>query len=78
MDPDHEEEHNDDDDEGNVSKAVLELSGMVQDHPARILADTGAGLSIVSDSFINQTQSTGASDQHATPGSSIQVQPIIW
>ncbi|KAJ1582084.1 hypothetical protein NDA15_001662 [Ustilago hordei] len=52
MDPDHEEEHNDDDDEGNVSKAVLELSGMVQDHPARILADTGAGLSIVSDSFI--------------------------
>ncbi|KAJ1043915.1 hypothetical protein NDA10_006214, partial [Ustilago hordei] len=25
-----------------------------------------------------QTQSTGASDQHATPGSSIQVQPIIW
>ncbi|KAJ1598976.1 hypothetical protein NDA14_006704 [Ustilago hordei] len=52
MDPEHEEEHNDDDDEGNVSKAVLELSGMVQDHPARILADTGAGLSIVSDSFI--------------------------
>ncbi|KAJ1572836.1 hypothetical protein NDA15_005505 [Ustilago hordei] len=45
MDPDHEEEHNDDDDEGNVSKAVLELSGMVQDHPARILADTGAGFS---------------------------------
>ncbi|KAJ1043918.1 hypothetical protein NDA10_001565 [Ustilago hordei] len=34
-------------------KAVLELSGMVQDHPARILADTGAGLSIVSDSFIS-------------------------
>ncbi|KAJ1570272.1 hypothetical protein NDA12_007434 [Ustilago hordei] len=30
---------------GNVSKAVLELSGMVQDHPARILADTGAGFS---------------------------------
>ncbi|KAJ1598921.1 hypothetical protein NDA14_005533 [Ustilago hordei] len=26
-------------------KAVLELSGMVQDHPARILADTGAGFS---------------------------------
>ncbi|KAJ1037217.1 hypothetical protein NDA10_005943 [Ustilago hordei] len=52
LDPNHEEEHNDDDDEGNVSKAVLELSGMVQDHPARILADTGAGLSIVSDSFI--------------------------
>ncbi|UTT89897.1 hypothetical protein NDA17_006194 [Ustilago hordei] len=52
IDPDHEEEHDDDDDEGNVSKAVLELSGMVQDHPARILADTGAGLSIVSDSFI--------------------------
>ncbi|KAJ1604032.1 hypothetical protein NDA14_005650 [Ustilago hordei] len=45
MDPDHEEEHNDDDDEGNVSKAVLELSGMVQDHPAWILADTGAGFS---------------------------------
>ncbi|KAJ1041039.1 hypothetical protein NDA10_003767 [Ustilago hordei] len=45
MDPDHEEEHNDDDDKGNVSKAVLELSGMVQDHPARILADTGAGFS---------------------------------
>ncbi|SYW79653.1 uncharacterized protein UHO2_04296 [Ustilago hordei] len=56
MDPDHEEEHNDDDDEGNVSKAVLELSGMVQDHPARILADTGAGLSIVSDSFISRYQ----------------------
>ncbi|UTT89454.1 hypothetical protein NDA17_006493 [Ustilago hordei] len=56
MDPDHEEEHNDDDDEGNVSKAVLELSGMVQDHPARILADTGAGLSIVSDSFISKYQ----------------------
>ncbi|UTT92125.1 hypothetical protein NDA17_004071 [Ustilago hordei] len=53
MDPDHEEEHDDDDNKGNVSKAVLELSGMVQDHPARILADTGAGLSIVSDSFIN-------------------------
>ncbi|KAJ1044345.1 hypothetical protein NDA10_002665 [Ustilago hordei] len=35
-------------------KAVLELSGMVQDHPARILADTGAGLSIVSDSFITK------------------------
>ncbi|KAJ1587452.1 hypothetical protein NDA15_005679 [Ustilago hordei] len=45
MDPDHEEEHDDDDNEGNVSKAVLELSGMVQDHPARILADTGAGFS---------------------------------
>ncbi|KAJ1598572.1 hypothetical protein NDA14_003994 [Ustilago hordei] len=26
-------------------KAVLELSGMVQDHPAQILADTGAGFS---------------------------------
>ncbi|SYW85585.1 uncharacterized protein UHO2_01829 [Ustilago hordei] len=37
-------------------KAVLELSGMVQDHPARILADTGAGLSIVSDSFISKYQ----------------------
>ncbi|KAJ1043900.1 hypothetical protein NDA10_001892 [Ustilago hordei] len=58
MDPDHEEEHNDDDDEGNVSKAVLELSGMVQDHPARILADTGAGLSIVSDSFITTEAQT--------------------
>ncbi|UTT92128.1 hypothetical protein NDA17_004071 [Ustilago hordei] len=45
MDPDHEEEHDDDDNKGNVSKAVLELSGMVQDHPARILADTGAGFS---------------------------------
>ncbi|KAJ1574387.1 hypothetical protein NDA15_001031 [Ustilago hordei] len=56
MDPDHEEEHDDDDDEGNVSKAVLELSGMVQDHSARILADTGAGLSIVSDSFISKYQ----------------------
>ncbi|KAJ1571010.1 hypothetical protein NDA11_006716 [Ustilago hordei] len=56
MDPDHEEEHNDDDDKGNISKAVLELSGMVQDHPARILADTGAGLSIVSDSFISKYQ----------------------
>ncbi|KAJ1036699.1 hypothetical protein NDA10_005917 [Ustilago hordei] len=58
MDPDHEEEHDDDDDEGNVSKAVLELSGMVQDHPARILADTGAGLSIVSDSFITTEAQT--------------------
>ncbi|KAJ1573671.1 hypothetical protein NDA15_001334 [Ustilago hordei] len=38
MDPDHEEEHNDDDDKGNISG---------------ILADTGAGLSIVSDSFIS-------------------------
>ncbi|KAJ1037228.1 hypothetical protein NDA10_006024 [Ustilago hordei] len=38
MDPDHEEGHDDDDDEGNVSG---------------ILADTGAGLSIVSDSFIS-------------------------
>ncbi|SOV06556.1 uncharacterized protein UDID_17520 [Ustilago sp. UG-2017a] len=57
MDPDHEkEEHDDGDDEGNVSKAVLELSGMVQDHPAQILADTGAGLSIVSDSFISKYQ----------------------
>nr|CAJ41991.1 pol polyprotein [Ustilago hordei] len=37
-------------------KAVLELSGMVQDHPAQILADTGAGLSIVSDSFISKYQ----------------------
>ncbi|KAJ1598377.1 hypothetical protein NDA14_007075 [Ustilago hordei] len=57
MDLDHEEEeHDDDDDEGNVSKAVLELSGMVQDHPAQILADTSAGLSIVSDSFISKYQ----------------------
>ncbi|SYW84122.1 uncharacterized protein UHO2_03319 [Ustilago hordei] len=57
MDLDHEEEeHDDDNDEGNVSKAVLELSGMVQDHPAWILADTGAGLSIVSDSFISKYQ----------------------
>ena len=31
---------------------------MVQDHPARILADTGAGLSIVSDSFISKYQIT--------------------
>ncbi|UTT88324.1 hypothetical protein NDA17_006790 [Ustilago hordei] len=47
MDPDHEEEeHKDDDDEGNISKAVLELSGMVQDHPAWILADTSAGFSV--------------------------------
>ncbi|KAJ1580618.1 hypothetical protein NDA12_002918 [Ustilago hordei] len=46
MDLNHEEEeHNDDDDKGNISKAVLELSGMVQDHPAQILADTGAGFS---------------------------------
>ncbi|SPC64153.1 related to Gag-pol polyprotein [Ustilago sp. UG-2017b] len=45
MDSDHEEEKDDDDEEGNVSKAVLELSGTVQDHPARILADTGAGFS---------------------------------
>ncbi|KAJ1571924.1 hypothetical protein NDA15_000371 [Ustilago hordei] len=48
MDPDHEEEHDDDDDEETSvggGKAVLELSGMVQDHPARILADTGAGFS---------------------------------
>ena len=29
---------------------------MVQDHPAWILADTGAGLSIVSDSFISKYQ----------------------
>ncbi|SPC65292.1 related to pol protein [Ustilago sp. UG-2017b] len=56
MDPDHEEEQDDDDEEGNDSKAVLELSGTVQDHPARILADTGAGLSIVSDSFISKYQ----------------------
>ncbi|SYW73957.1 uncharacterized protein UHO2_00822 [Ustilago hordei] len=56
MDPNHEEEeHDDGNDEGNIvngGKAVLELSGMVQNHPARILADTSAGLSIVSDSFI--------------------------
>ncbi|KAJ1601880.1 hypothetical protein NDA14_007272 [Ustilago hordei] len=39
-------------------KAVLELSGMVQDHPARILADTGAGLSIDSDSFITTEAQT--------------------
>ncbi|KAJ1570277.1 hypothetical protein NDA12_007434 [Ustilago hordei] len=56
MDPDHEEEHDDDDDgkrqwdcqvcfSTSGGKAVLELSGMVQDHPARILADTGAGFS---------------------------------
>ncbi|SPC61973.1 related to pol protein [Ustilago sp. UG-2017b] len=65
MDFDHEEEQDDDDDEGNDcqvcfstsgGKAVLELSGMVQDHPAWILADTGAGLSIVSDSFISKHQ----------------------
>ncbi|SOV02961.1 uncharacterized protein UDID_18094 [Ustilago sp. UG-2017a] len=56
MDSDHEDEQDDDDDKGNVRKAVLELSGMVQDHPARILADTGAGLSIVSDSFISKYQ----------------------
>ena len=29
---------------------------MVQDHPAQILADTSAGLSIVSDSFISKHQ----------------------
>ncbi|SPC62201.1 related to pol protein [Ustilago sp. UG-2017b] len=45
MDSDHEDEQDDDDKEGNVRKAVLELSGMVQDHPAWILADTGAGFS---------------------------------
>ncbi|SOV02264.1 uncharacterized protein UDID_19157 [Ustilago sp. UG-2017a] len=56
MDSDHEDEQDDDDDEGNARKAVLELSGMVQNHPARILADTGAGLSIVSDSFISKYQ----------------------
>ncbi|SOV03693.1 uncharacterized protein UDID_19119 [Ustilago sp. UG-2017a] len=66
MDSDHEDEQDDDDDEGNDNcqlcyatsggKAVLELSGMVQDHPAQILADTGAGLSIVSDSFISKYQ----------------------
>ncbi|SPC66389.1 related to pol protein [Ustilago sp. UG-2017b] len=63
MDSDHEDEQDDDDDEGNVicfatsgGKAVLELSGTVQDHPARILADTGTGLSIVSDSFIRFTE----------------------
>ncbi|SOV04978.1 uncharacterized protein UDID_17813 [Ustilago sp. UG-2017a] len=56
MDSDHEDKQDDDDDEGNVRKAVLELSGMVQNHPARILADTGAGLSIVSDSFISKYQ----------------------
>ncbi|SOV03659.1 uncharacterized protein UDID_19105 [Ustilago sp. UG-2017a] len=63
MDSDHEDEQDDDDNEGNVicfatsgGKAVLELSGMVQNHPARILADTGAGLSIVSDSFIRFTE----------------------
>ncbi|SOV07855.1 uncharacterized protein UDID_19598 [Ustilago sp. UG-2017a] len=66
LDSDHEEEQDDDDDddEGNCQlcyatsggKAVLELSGMVQNHPARILADTGAGLSIVSDSFISKYQ----------------------
>ncbi|SOV07450.1 uncharacterized protein UDID_18908 [Ustilago sp. UG-2017a] len=56
MDSDHEDEQDDDDDEGNVRKAVLELSGMVQDHPAQILANTGAGLSIVLDSFINKYQ----------------------
>ncbi|SPC61388.1 related to pol protein [Ustilago sp. UG-2017b] len=65
MDSDHEEEQDDNDEEGNDcqvcfatsgGKAVLELSGMVQDHPARILADTGAGLSIVSDSFISKHQ----------------------
>ncbi|SOV04157.1 uncharacterized protein UDID_17020 [Ustilago sp. UG-2017a] len=66
MDSDHEDEQDDDDDEGNANcrvcfatsggKAVLELSGMVQNHPARILADTGAGLSIVSDSFIRFTE----------------------
>ncbi|SPC65773.1 related to pol protein [Ustilago sp. UG-2017b] len=59
MDSDHEDEQDDDDKEGNIvngGKAVLELSGTVQDHPARILADTGAGLSIVSDSFISKYQ----------------------
>ncbi|SPC66516.1 related to pol protein [Ustilago sp. UG-2017b] len=65
MDSDHEDEQDDDDDEGNDcqvcfatsgGKAVLELSGTVQDHPARILANTGAGLSIVSDSFIRFTE----------------------
>ncbi|SOV05792.1 uncharacterized protein UDID_18521 [Ustilago sp. UG-2017a] len=48
------EEPQDDDDEGNDRKAVLELTGTVQDHPARILTNTGAGLSIVSDSFISK------------------------
>lgn len=51
-----------------ASKAVLEVAGMVQTHPARILADTGAGLSIVSDSFINRhkipTKSTKTRSVH--------------
>lgn len=37
-------------------KGVLELDGTVHDHPARILADTGAGLSIVSSSFVRKHQ----------------------
>ncbi|SPC63565.1 related to retrotransposon nucleocapsid protein [Ustilago sp. UG-2017b] len=50
MGSDNEDEQDDDDKEGNYAspsggKAVLELSGTVQDHPARILADTGAGFS---------------------------------
>ncbi|SOV08973.1 uncharacterized protein UDID_18215 [Ustilago sp. UG-2017a] len=35
---------------------------MVQDHPARILADTGAGLSIVSDSFIIEASVADTAD----------------
>ncbi|SOV03327.1 uncharacterized protein UDID_18632 [Ustilago sp. UG-2017a] len=77
MDSNHEEERDDDDKEGNIRKAVLELSGMVQNHPARILADTGAGLSIVSDSFINKyhipTKPTKTRSIHGVTGHQLSI-----
>ncbi|SOV06846.1 uncharacterized protein UDID_17938 [Ustilago sp. UG-2017a] len=87
MDADHEEEQDDDDDEGNANcqvcfatsggKAVLELSGTVQDHPARILADTGAGLSIVSDSFIKTRSIHGVTGHQLSINSSASMQVTI-
>ena len=50
---------------------------MVQDHPARILADTGAGLSIVSDYFISKyhipTKPTKTRTIHGVTGHQLSI-----
>ncbi|SAM61131.1 uncharacterized protein UBRO_21030 [Ustilago bromivora] len=49
---------NPDDLDFSKGKAVLELTGTVQEHPAHILANTSTGLSIVSEPFVSKYQIT--------------------
>ncbi|SYW86832.1 uncharacterized protein UHO2_05457 [Ustilago hordei] len=81
---DEAESNYEEDEEGNI---MLELMGTIQDHLARILADTGAGLSIVSESFVSKyhlnTKPTKTRTVHGVTGhkltinSSATVQVVI-